>query len=392
MTKATKYKLTNKYRRRISYVLSSLLSHFSGPLINVVLSIVVIRSRTAAFWGAYVQHLLIVSLTLTIINWGSKEFLLKKFSEKPAEISRWWSDSVSGKIGVAVLLLPLILLIPLPGQNIYLIALWIWARMLFQFFEALNIYRRLFLQMAVIELVLVGLLIWGVLFFKLDLDRFIIFIIAADGVKAVLFYLMNFRYSAFRFSAQRALRFLKTGLPFLILALAGLLASRSELYLLSYFSDQSTLARYQVLSNFIQYAHLFAAAALMPFIKNLYRLKITAYDRLERRFILSGLFLSIGLTVFIFAITVFLYQFEFSYPTFILVYFNIWGFYFYFLRIQANFRDNKLRQTIALISIMGLANVVFGFIFIPAYGLMAALGANLFAIVIGTIGFRATST
>ncbi len=378
----------NKNRRRIAFALSSLLAHFVTPLINVILSVVIIRTYASEFWGTYVQHLLWLSLLLTLINWGSKEFLLKKFSERPAEIGRWLLASIAGKCLMFLWISPIGWFCLQWSEPSWLLPWWLLARMSWQFFEVLNIYRRFFLQVAAIELLLTSSIIGIANATELSVSHFMMLIAIADGVKAITYLLLHRKYLKPRFSLAEALQFLALGLPYFLLALAGLMASRAELYLLSFLKNKSMLAQYQILGNFVQYAHLFAASILMPFLQNLYRINKAAFDRYERQFIVTGSLISGILTGSIFGITTFLYQFTFSYPTFILVYFNIWGFYFYFLRIQANFRDNKIFRTVLIVAVMGLVNAMVAWLLIPTFGIPGTLAANLSGVMAGIIGFR----
>ena len=386
-----KTNLSDKHRRRLGQAAASILANFATPAISVALSVVVVRVQSDVYWGAYVRQLILVTLMLTIVNWGSKEFLLRKYSDSPGAISSWLWASVYGRFFLAgLLLLPLV---PLAAglEFGWQLLLWIPVRMSWQCFESLNIYRRLFVPVALLEILLSGSLIVLTLYFLPGLDVFLRLVILADLIKAFSYALLNRAYLMKKPKTIPFRSFLKESAPFLALALAGLLASRAELYLLSFLQDSAILARYQVLSNFIQYAHLFAAAVMLPFLKNLYRVDPAVFDRLERRVIRAGLPVSAVLTGVIFAISTFLYQFHFTYPAFILVYLNIWGFYWYFMRIQANFRDRKLPQTILIVSLMGLANAICGWILIPDAGLLGALAANLSATILGILCFRINS-
>lgn len=373
---------------RFKLVFGSVLAQFSLPIANVLLSIIIVRVISPEFWGNYVQHLIIVNLFLTIINWGSKDYLSKKYSESPQNIPYLLNTSIQAKIYLVIPVLILLIFLPLPNLYRTLILLWIPIRMSAQFFDALNIYRRFFGQMAILEAFIVSILIIGLLVFHLSFFEFMLLIIFTDLIKAIVFYCFYKAFSPIIWRRYAIQSYLKESFLFFLLTISSLLASRADLYIFSYFKDNSTLAQYQILVNFIQYAHLFATALVLPFIKNLFRINFNTLNRLERQFMGFGLFAALILTLGIFFISKYLYKFELENRIYFLVYFNILTFYFYFLQIVTNYRINKVQRVLYIMSVMGATNVFIGVLFIPKLGLIGGLLASLAAGVVGVVGFR----
>lgn len=380
--------VNKKIKRRIQLIIGSLFAQFAVPVSNIAVSVLVVRWFSKALWGEYVEHLLVISLVLTIVNWGSKDFLLKRYSKRPQTIAQDLQASVIAKLFLLMLMSFLLLLIPFPRLQLGLLILWIWARASWQFFESLNTYRRLFFPIAVLEVLLVSGMIIVLSIWPVDITTLLSLFIFADLIKLLYYSWLNRKYlnlSALQFSLQP---FLKESFPFFLLTLFSLAASRADVYLLSIWEEAATLAQYQILVNFIQYAHLLATGIMIPFLKNIFRLQFDSIQQLERQFIRLGWVLGLFLTAGIYFIAHFLYQFEMSYTVITLIYFNIVVFYFYFLRIPAGFSFNKMWSVILVMACMGGTNLLLGMLIIPTLGMIGGLISSLSAGIVGLLGFR----
>ena len=94
----------------------------------------VIHYASKEIWGEFVSYLLYSLLVIQIINWGNKEYLLRKFSEAPNKIKINFSTNFVSRF-------PLVLISFLIGffffkfeYNIY-VFLWILGRFLIHSYE-----------------------------------------------------------------------------------------------------------------------------------------------------------------------------------------------------------------------------------------------------------------
>ena len=377
-----------KINRRISLIISSLFAQFAVPISNIVVSILVVRWFSKGLWGAYVAHLLVVSLFLTVINWGSKDYLLKTFSKHPHAIAEHLMGSISGKCLLAIVVTILLYFIPLGGLHKNLIIIFVWIKMGSQFFESLNIFRRLFLPVAILESSVVLAIILGLNFIDITLERLLLFFIIADGCKLVGYSWLNRQYFRSVLPISTVKGFFRASFPFFLLTGFSLAASRADLYLLGLWEEAGTLAQYQILVNFIQYAHLFATAIMIPFLGNIFRLRFQSILQLEQQFLYLGLLLAVFLTSGIYLVTYYLYQFDLSITVILLIYLNIVVFYFYFLRIPAGFSFNKMWSVIIVMACMGGMNLILGILIIPTLGMIGGLLSSLSSGLVGVLGFR----
>lgn len=373
--------------RRLLSILYSISAQFAVPVTRTVLSLVVIRIYSREFWGEYVALLLVVSLAATLINWGSKDYLMRAFSRSPRETGTVLAASIAGKLWVALVIGIGLLLLPLPFDKT-LLWCWIGGQLSWQVFEPLNQYRRLFVPTAIIELGLILFLVAAVTLQRVTLHEFLFLSVAAEWGKGLVYGILHRKYLSFSaIRWQKGLDFLKDAMPFLFLVVTGTIAARGELYVLALKMDSRMLAEYQVLSNFIQASHVLASAILLPFIKNLYRLRADALFKLEKQFLAAGLLLTPVLTLCIYLVLFYAYAFRIQVTDYVLSAGLIFLYFLYFIRIQLLFREDRVYFLTLVLLGMGVVKVVLGLWLIPPYGMSGALTAALAAYFLGIVGF-----
>src|ERR1043166_2899717 len=103
---------TAKYRQRVSHVLLSACWQMLPALFNLLLSLLIVRMYGADMWGRLVWLFLLQFFSAGIYGFGSKDFLLKKFSEEPLHIRRHFQESLCSRavlLIIPVCVLPFIL-------------------------------------------------------------------------------------------------------------------------------------------------------------------------------------------------------------------------------------------------------------------------------------------
>ncbi|GJM32598.1 MAG: hypothetical protein DHS20C18_15990 [Saprospiraceae bacterium] len=374
--------------RRFWAIVQALTSQFAIPITRILLSLTVVRWYSEVYWGTYVQYLLVVQLCATLINLGSRDFLLRNYSRSPDNIKNVLVASMLGRGGIAVVVVIIIGLLPWGALDRSILVFWLLAQLSWQFFEALNVYRRLFWQSAVIELLIVLLLIALFLTQPLTLTTFLWCMAVAELIKGLIYWLLNRHYISWKIvDSTQVVDFLKAAFPFLVLVLAGAGASRGELYLLALKMDAAALGKYQVLSSFVQSSHLLASAVLLPFIKNVYRLKAGVLFKIERNFLAFGLLLSPLLALMIYALLHYAYAFELCILIYCLTGTLIFLYFFQVIRIQMLFRQNQVQRVSLILIMMGAIKILGGWWLIPKLGISGALIAAVLAYIAGNVAF-----
>lgn len=268
--------MPSKFRRRLFLIIANSINGLFIPLLNPIVSYLVIRLASVEVWGEFVAVLIVVQLGTHIVGWGNKDYLLREFSFNPARIAINWQTALVTRSLLLVAGVPLVLL-AFPLHRALWVLVWSFAIVLDQAFDVLIQYRKDFAFSTLIELVGVGFLAAAILLIgaQIDLDRLIVLSGAVNLLKAGLYGLRYRRHILARLdrlSGRIDRRYFSLAWPFFLLGLTGLLQSRIDLYTVSAFSPKADVGQYQVFMTFVLYLQSIANFVLGPFVKNIYRL------------------------------------------------------------------------------------------------------------------------
>ena len=284
---------TPRFRRRVILVAANLANGLLLPLLNPIVSFLVVRLASIELWGEYVALLIGLQLVAHIIGWGNKDYLLRQFSFTPTRLGELWRSSLLTR---SLLLLPFGVLAWWIDQEH---ALWllIWCAVLVfdQAFEVWVTYRKDFVFSSAVELIgllvmLAGISLTGA---RLTVDVLIAISIGSTSIKALIYW-WRYRAAALAPSPDRssrpiALAYFRRAFAFFALGLSGLVQSRIDLYLVSLFVPGAIVGQYQVFMTFILYLQALSNFILGPFAKNLYRLSYRTILNLSLRLLVFGL-------------------------------------------------------------------------------------------------------
>ncbi len=348
-----------------------------SSLSNVIISFIIIRIYSASLWGEFVSYLLILDFGFSFVSWGSTPFLIREFSLHPNKIRIDWGGSFYSRsllLGVLVLTL---LFTPITFYiKIWLIA-WSCLRFVYQSFEPIAQTERHFIFTFFVELVSIGIIVIPVLSLKnINLSTLLILFTFGMAFKATAFLLLYRKYIG---KPAIQLKFFKHAFPFLLLTFSAMLQQRIDLYSVAYFLSNSDLATYQVFLNFLIFSQFTASLLLSPYSKNIFRLNKLSFLKLERSFILAGLWFSALSVLAIFICIQNFYHFSLSWKMYLMGYGYILMFYVYLLR---NYELGKLyKQTKAAVFsfLAGIVTLIGSLFLTPRFGLEGALFAGLLA-------------
>lgn len=248
-------------------------------------------------WGIIVELQLFFYLATSVIAWGNKEFLLREFSQSPAEIDKIWNSSFYGRSVLFLLpacALSFLLFDPISALHL---SFWITSRFITQSYEAYITYNKKFGLAISAEIVslLTGIILLLQPFAPLNLNWILITLSVMSIIK-VPFFLFLVR-PAIRKIGQYKHQLIGS-LPFFLLAVTGFLATKADLLVVDLVMDKKQLGTYHILSNLLILIRSFSAFALYPFVKNIYRMNKDSVKRLGNNFFLTGIVLTIaGLAV-----------------------------------------------------------------------------------------------
>lgn len=367
--------MNQKFIKRISIIFSNSLNNLLLPISSVLVSFLVIHFASVELWGQFVFLMIFVNLSSQFLSFGNKEFLLRKFSQTPNLISELWKKVFLTRFPLILLVIPFLFLGSFDLKITILLFLFILSNFFYQSFNVLVIYDRKFNFSVSVEILSLAFIL-GSVFVKKDLLNleFLVQIFAfVTLLKAIIFTFFFWT----RIKTKQIFVFdhqiLFMCLPFFALEVSGMLQSRTDLYCVAYFLSEAEVGKYQVLINFLIYFQAFANFLLVPFTKNVYRLKFESIQKITKKLMVLGIFIIPFAILILDFILVNFYNFRFNLEIFIFGGLFVLPVYIYLPKVYYLYKTN-LQNKVLWVNIFGIVlNGILNFYFIPQKGLFGAL-------------------
>lgn len=367
--------------RRGRIVLVNATRHLMVPAENLGAAWLVIVFRQAdTVWGAFVGTQIVIGLTIQILSWGNKDWLLRRAADEPASAGRLWQGALWGRAGF---LLPVLVLVPFFGYDIETalwVILWITSAFLVQSFDALILITRRFKTAIGVEIAAFSVVVI-LLLEPANLGETEVIRSWAIGsiIRAILLLFVLVRQLGTRFERTVEPGFLIAAAPFFVLGLSGMLQSKMDLYMANLFLDHSEVGRYQVIINTFIMLQAGGAFLVVPFAKTLYR----AGEKAVRGFARLVFWLGVGLTILGIGASWFLlnriYSFNLSVEWFALGGLLVFPVFSYLPRIYQLFRAGQERAVVVANLVGAGVNMLVSVALINMYGAIGALVGSVVA-------------
>jgi O-antigen/teichoic acid export membrane protein len=269
------------------------LQNLLTPVLNITISALVVRIASRELWGEFVGWLITAQLLAHILAWGNKEYLLRQFSQHPHHMTDMWWSAFIVRFLLYLVICPVLLVL----DGGWLLVIWIAPLVIAQSHDVLVIFRRHFAFAVLTDTLLtIGMLVMLIAGGDITQGRlFAVFIIGAWG-KALVYAMRYHHMHTIWFYLKTSVRshslmnfaYFRHALPFFLLGLSGMLASRIDLYTLSAIAPKGDVAMYQVAINLLLYVQAGANFILIPFVKTLYRLDKPTIDKITIRLFVFG--------------------------------------------------------------------------------------------------------
>lgn len=364
----------NKIKKRASLIAANSLNNLIQPAVNVLFSLIVIKVSGTETWGRFVFYMLWATLASFVMSWGNKDYLLRQFSKLPISLSTEWRTSFFTRL---LLLLPaaVVLFICFPVPEALLLIQWIILLFFVQSFDVLITFHRKFIHSFIIELIC-GVFLLAAVFLKTVIDIYTVYFIYL--LLKIMAFVFIFRKDVFSgFNLKVNLPLLKFSFMFFLIGLTGLLGSRIDQYCVSYFLPAAELGKYQVLKNFLVYTHAGIGFILLPFVKNIYRLKDENINKIANKLFLSGILLFIPYVIILFVIIKYIYGLEFTYISYLYAALMVLPSSYYAAVIYKLFKKNKQSVVVWFNGAITFISLILNILLIPVLQIEGSLIAGM---------------
>ncbi len=338
--------MTAKKLQRIQTVAVNSMRNLVVPGVNVVVSFLVVLWASDALWGTFVTHLIFITLATHVLSWGNKEYLLRAFSQQPSSIAALWQQTlVVRSMGLVVGVLLLVVLNYEPQQLVWM-SVWLLGAFLYQSFDVVVVYTRRFGGAIVAELAGFAFIAAMMYSQQTHLNELYLIQLYAIGtmIKVLLLAITFVKDLVRKVKLEVKLSFFMACLPFFLIGFSGMLQSKADLYLVTYFLNDQEVGQYQVMINLFIYIQAVAGFVLMPFAKNLYRVSDRVSEKIMWKLVLLGIgVLALGIPT-AWGLLHYAFHFDFSWDYYLYGALYVLPIFYYLPLIYRLFKQGKERQ------------------------------------------------
>jgi len=277
--------------RRGRIVVVNAARHLMVPMENLASAwLVVVFLDADAVWGAFVGTQIVVGLTVHVLSWGNKDWLLRRVAGEPAGMGRLWQRALWARARFLPVAAIAVLLLGHDWETSLWVVGWITAAFLAQSMDAPILITRRFSTAIGVEITAfatVVVLLLGPA--TLGAPTVIRAWAAGAVVRALLLFAALVARLGPGFEWMPEPGYLISAAPFFLLGLSGMLQSKMDLYMATVFLDDAAVGRYQVIINSFIMLQSGAAFLVVPFAKTLYRASEAVTAAFERSVLLLGI-------------------------------------------------------------------------------------------------------
>ncbi len=330
--------------RRLITIGVNTIQGFANPAFNFLIVVFGVKVFGKTEWADLINVMIWVFFISFIFGWGNRDHLLRVYSETPSKMYHSFFSNLLSRCmllpfaGIFFLFFPL----PIAIWSIVLICL----LFLYNSLSTLVIYHQKFGAQLLAEIVGFGL-IFGSIFYveTFNLTTFLQIYVVATGIKLIVLSVqLNFWKESF--SAKISLQEFKAGLPFFILGLSGWLISKTDIYMVDFYLEQSQLAEYQLLITAFLMLQALAAYITIPFTKHVYRVSEEVVQKIKYKLYLVSLPLTILGGFAIWFVMEYFVELGFSYEYYIVGASIALPCYFYTLNVMELVKNHQERTII----------------------------------------------
>lgn len=350
--------MKSKSINRIGFISANALRQILISAFGLIIPFMVIHNSTKEIWGEFVSFLLYSLLVIQIINWGNKEYLLRKFSETPNKIKHNFST-------IFVSRFPLVILFSIIGFiffkiefSIY-IFIWILGRYLIHSYDVLIVFEKKFKASLIIEIG--SFLVFGVTFYILksiiDLKLLLILYSLYQLLKGVCHLILFKNCLTFK-NLKIDYNYYKASFWFFLLSILGFLASKIDVYIIDSFGNLIDTSDYQIINSLLVFIMSISTFIYAPFTKNIYRNNELLIQKAKKIFSILGLIIVPICLIIVYLILLYFLKLEFSFWFYFIAFLYVYPSFIYGIEIVYLYKKNREKKVVIILFFGVLINLI----------------------------------
>lgn len=350
--------------------------------------LMVVHNGSKELWGTFVSLLLFSLISLQVINWGNKEYLLRRFSVKPSAISSDYSRILFTRFHL-VLIFAILGFIIFPLSYGFFVLLWLCGRFFNHSVESLILIEKKFNSVLVIELSSFSLLSVCLYISKsnLDLHILLVFYSIYQFLKGMVYLLLFKSYLSIG-DFKIDLGYFKRAYPFFLLSIFGFLASKIDVYIVERLCDTVTTSEYQIINSLLVFTMSIGAFIYTPFTKNIYRNNEEVVAKFRVLLLISGLIIVSVSLLGIYILLQYFFDFHHSLLFYAIAFIYAFPSYVYGIDVIDSFKSNREKRVVWFILSGIVTNTVLSTLFLNLnFGLIGVLAGGAVAQVLVLVLF-----
>lgn len=374
----TEFKNIRKTIKRLVLSASNVSRGLFLSVFGLLLNYILLNYKSSTILDTYVFCIAFVNLLLVFNNWGGREYTIQTLSLKSSESKTSLSSIINSRFILFILLLiPIFFTTHFFGFKKYIIVL-LFFKTLNSVFESMIIIHKRFFFFMIIDLVL-NVLFIGTILFDSNINSAELFLIELSALELIrlVIHLIAFKKSiAFKLNFKTGLHSLGQSKRFFLVAFAGFVCSRADLYAVDVFLDKHALSTYYILINLVILCQIFYTTFVSTFSSNIYRYNSSAFKKFEFYSAWRGTLISIAGTACIYFLSTYYYKIKLDVFFIILVFANILSFTFVLIKVYYFTRLNLQKVILKVIVFAGCVNILLSMALTVPFGLKGAFLSN----------------
>lgn len=349
------------------------------------MSLVAVRVAGINAWSAFVGLLIVVQLLAQIIDWGSRDAVLRTVGADADGVqARWQTNFVSRFLPLLPVCLVVLAIVVLAGMRLsagtlLAGAVWLTALAVSRAFDAMIVLRRAFGLALAVEVLATAVTVGGLL--VLGPSRSIeglTALFAGTAVFRVLLLQVLRAFAGLRGQAHFDRTELRRTWPFFAMTMSGAIGSRIDLYVLAAVLPLAA-GPYQVLTGLLLLVQAASAAIVAPFVTAIYAMPRAAIRAASLKLLAVGLVLTPAAILVVWTLIERLYLIELPADVLFVGWLSTLPVFAYLPFIYGAYREGRERSVL----VANVAGIVVGLAatlaLAPRLGMLGAMLAALAA-------------